>query len=221
MRIIFTLIIFFCGFCSAAQGTFGNIVQHTALELFGEDGAVSSQTIVNHSLEHLNTFFETQEAAGDFMDGLTTLSSNECAPDFSETTKAQDMVLCKEDEACLECYDKAKAKMDFFRRQLGRLNCIYKNTTSFSKNAIAFGDNTSGVHAMAGLAWQKEKATINASLKKLKITYDTRYTEFIQGLKGALQEFDACEKRYGQTDWFQKNGFIYFEFMKERYKRDD
>lgn len=221
MKSIFTLMILLYSVAANAQGTAGNIIQHTAKELFGEDGQITAQTLVNNSIGHLNDFIASNEAGSSFMDAFTTLSSNECAPDFSETSNTRDMVVCSDNEACLECFDKAKAKMDFFRRQLARLNCIYKNTTSFAQNAIAFGDNTSGVHAMAGIAWQKERATINTSLKKLKGTYDAKYTEFIQGLKGALQEFDACEKRYGQPDWFQKSGFIYFEFMKERYRRDD
>lgn len=221
MKQLFILVILLYNFSAQGQGTFGNIVQHSATQIFGDDGEVTAQSIVGNAMGHFNDFIETNDAGSDFMDSFNTLSSNECAPDFSENSQARDMVSCADNEACLECYDKAKAKMDFFRRQLGRLNCIYKNTTSFARNAIAFGDNTSGVHAMAGLAWQKEKATINASLKKLKVTYDTKYTEFIQGLKAALQEFDGCERRYGQPDWFQKSGFIYFEFMKERYKRDD
>jgi hypothetical protein len=34
-------------------------------------------------------------------------------------------------------------------------------------------------------------------------------------------EFNTCENQYGTADWFAKSGFIYFEFMKERYKRND
>ena len=198
----------------------GNIIQHGAAEIFGSDGVVTAQSIVTNSIEHFNDFQETRDAANDFFDSFNTLSSSECSPDFSSNNVGMQGT-CKENETCYECYEKAKSKMDFFRRQLGRLNCIYTNTTGFAKNAIAFGDNTSGVHAMAGLAWQKQKTDINKSLAKLKVTYDTKYTEFISGLKDALKEFNGCELQFGSKDWFDKSGFIYFEFMKERYKRTD
>ena len=216
--LLLSLILCFATMANAQ--TMGNIIQHGAGEIFGDNGVVSGASIISNPMEHLNDFQESRDAAKDFFDSFNTLSSAECSPDFSNTNVGMEAT-CQENEACYTCYESAKTKMDFFRRQLGRLNCIYTNTTTFSKNAIAFGDNTSGVHAMAGLAWQKQKSTINKSLEKLKVTYDTKYIEFIDGLKDALKEFNECELKFGSKDWFDKSGFIYFEFMKERYKRKD
>ena len=218
-KIIFLLSIVIAHNCFAQ--TTSNIVQHAATELFGSDGEINAQSIATNSISHFNNFLQTQNAASDFSDGFATLSETECSPDFSSGNNATMAGTCGENDVCQECYTKAVSNMDFFRRQLARLNCIYQNTKTFTTSAVAFGDNTSGIHAMAGIAWQKQRATIMKSMEKLKVTYDTKYTEFIKGLKDALMEFDACEASYGSPDWFRKNGFIYFEFMKERYKRND
>jgi hypothetical protein len=157
----------------------------------------------------------------DFYNNSNNLAEGECAPDFSTSSAAAMNSTCGSQAACQACYTEAKQKMDFFRRQLARLNCIYKNTTTFSASAISFGDTYSGFHAMSGVAWQAQRIKIMQSLQTLKQTYDRKYLEFIEGLKGSLMEFDACENQYGSGDWFEKSGFIYLEFMTEKYKRND
>jgi hypothetical protein len=218
-KIFFIVIVLFANQCYSQ--TASNIVQHAATEIFGSDGEINAQSIVTNSISHFNDFLGTQNAANDFSGGFETLSETECNPDFSGGNNATMAGTCGENDVCQECYTKATQDMDFYRRQLARLNCIYQNTKNFTTSAVAFGDNTSGIHAMAGIAWQKQRANIMKSMEQLKVTYDTKYTELIKGLKDALMEFDACESQYGNPDWFRKNGFIYFEFMKERYKRND
>jgi hypothetical protein len=150
--------------------------------------------------------------------GFPTLDLSECNPDFSESGEIS-INMCPPESACNECYNSAKEKMDFFRRQLARLNCIYQNTNTFTNSAVAFGDGASTVHAMTALAWQKSRAEILANFETLKGTYDRKYIEFLEGLRAALLEFDACENQYGTGNWYAKTGFIYFDMMKERYKR--
>jgi hypothetical protein len=152
---------------------------------------------------------------------ISPFSIGECTPDFNESSNTRMSYQCAPESPCQNCFTDARDKMNFYRRQLARLNCIYQNTKNFTNSAVAFGDGASGIHAMTAIAWQRERSKIMAGMEGLKRTYDTRYIEFIQGLKAALMEFDACENRYGQGDWYQKSGFIYFEMMKERYKRND
>ncbi|RYY69625.1 MAG: hypothetical protein EOO13_08965 [Chitinophagaceae bacterium] len=159
-------------------------------------------------------------AANDAGD-ISPFSAGECSPDFNESSNARMSYQCAPDSDCQDCFSNAKDKMNFYRRQLARLNCIYQNTKNFTTSAVAFGDGASGIHAMTAIAWQRERSKIMASMERLKATYDGRYLEFLQGLKASLMEFDGCENSYGQGDWYQKSGFIYFEMMKERYKRND
>ena len=105
--------------------------------------------------------------------------------------------------------------------QLGRLWCIYTNTKNFNNAAIAFGDNTSGIHAVTGLSWQYARAGIVETYNHFKGTYDSKYIALIASLQRALMQISSCENAYGEPDWYQRFGFIYYEFMKERYKRID
>lgn len=157
----------------------------------------------------------------DFYNNTQNLSADECAPDFSTSNTARMASTCRGRAECQVCYGEAMRKMDFYRKQLGRMNCIFKNTTHFSHSAISFGDSYSGFHGMSGAAWQVQKAKIRQSLVKLKGTYDGKYTEFITGLDSSLKEFNGCENQFGAGDWYEKSGFIYFEFMKEKYKRNE
>jgi len=181
----------------------------------------SADGAVNNGFSTMSGWIDGFNDVKDLWNSTASLDEGECAPDFTTSGAAQMQRTCNSNAACEDCYSKAVEKMDFFRRQLGRLNCIYTNTTSFSSKAISFGDAYSGFHAMSAAAWQNQKAQILKSLTQLKGTYDRKYIEFIQGLMGALMEFDACENTFGSGDWFAKSGFIYFEFMKERYKRKD
>ena len=198
-------------FCYSAHAQRGSIIQNAA------EAASSANDRIDIILGTVPGIISGGNAVGDF----PTLSAGECAPDFNESSNSRMSYQCAPESECQNCFTDAKDKMNFFRRQLARLNCIYQNTKNFTTSAVAFGDGASGVHAMTAIAWQRERAKINASFDNLKRTYDTRYIEFIQGLKASLMEFDACENRYGQGDWYQKSGFIYFEMMKERYKRND
>lgn len=201
----------------AVLNTNAQIASNIISQMTPANIATATEWIYNH-------FDDMKDAAanpGSIFNNSENLDEGECAPDFSGDVSNSMFATCGENTACKECYKGAMKKMNFFRRQLGRLNCIYKNTTSFSTWAISFGDTYSGFHAMSGAAWQVQKTRILQSLKVLKKTYDTKYLEFINGLHGALLEFDACENEYGSGNWYQKSGFIYFDMMKERYKRND
>ncbi len=200
-----------------AQMAAGDIASNVISQMTPANIATATEWIYDH-------FDEMKDAAanpGSLFNESENLDEAECAPDFSGDVSNSMFATCGENTTCKECYKGAMKKMNFFRRQLGRLNCIYKNTTAFSAWAVSFGDSYSGFHSMSAAAWQVQKTKILQSLKTLKKTYDTKYIEFIKGLGNALMEFDACENEYGSGNWYQKSGFIYFDMMKERYKRND
>ncbi len=198
-------------FCFTAHAQKGSVIQNAA------EISEATNGYIDLILGTVPGIISGGNAAAEF----PTLSAGECSPDFNESSNARMSYQCAPESECQNCFTDARDKMNFFRRQLARLNCIYQNTKNFTTSAVAFGDGASGIHAMTAIAWQNERAKIMASMERLKGTYDTKYIEFIQGLKAALMEFDACENKYGQGDWYQKSGFIYFEMMKERYKRND
>jgi len=126
---------------------------------------------------------------------------------------------CRDNQECSSCYEGAISSLTTVRRSLAQLTCIYSNTKTFIESAIAFGDNASGVHAVSGLAWQAERVGIMESYDGLKEAYDKKYVELMESLEKNLQEIGQCENQYGYEDWYGRFGFIYYEMMKEKYKR--
>ncbi len=129
---------------------------------------------------------------------------------------------CEGRPECQECFIAAKTDLDSTRHRLERLRAIYSSTMSDTKAKIAFADGASAVHGVSALAWQKYKMDITQSVKGLKHAYDNKYAELITQLHTDLQGLSHCEATIMQTpDWYDRFGFIYYQFMKDRYKRID
>ncbi|MBT8185927.1 MAG: hypothetical protein KJN76_13875, partial [Eudoraea sp.] len=124
------------------------------------------------------------------------------------------------DEAC-NCLDRAYIELDKRRLNLERLRIIYSHSMKKIKAGIAFGDNVSGVHGVSGLAWQSQKMIIlKESIPTLNKAYDDKYAEMIEALEENLLEIDRCEKLLGYENWYNHAGFIYYQFMADKYKRN-
>jgi hypothetical protein len=186
-----------------------------------EDAAGEEQGNIDDALDDLNNYLSTIRDIREAYNGMQNFSPGECAPDFSTGGAAMMPSTCNGSPGCAECFGSASNELNFIRRQLGRLQCIYNNTKNFKNSAIAFGDNVSGIHGVTGLAWQNARGEIVASYEHFKQTYDRKYTDMMGSLQRALMSIDGCERRFGLTDWYQRFGFIYFEFMKDKYKRND
>jgi hypothetical protein len=126
---------------------------------------------------------------------------------------------CAESDECRECYEEAVRKIDFNRYYIERARCITAANVKMANSAVAFGDSASGIHAVAGLSWQLQgKPQIEEAVAKLKQTYTTKAAQYLGNLQGALQELGQCEaQHYGETDWYQRYGWIYHNFMKAKY----
>jgi len=186
-----------------------------------EQQSEDNQASMDAALEGLNDFFSIMNSIDDLYAASDALDNGECAPDFNTSGQAMMPSTCAGNRDCGECYRSAVGELNFIRRQLGRLSCIYNNTKNFNNSAIAFGDNASGIHAVTGLSWQYARADIVSTFNHFKGTYDRKYTDMMGALQRALKAIDACESEFGERDWYQRFGFIYFEFMKDKYKRAD
>ncbi len=176
---------------------------------------------INEGLGRLNSMLGTMHSAHELYSATLALDNNECTPDLNVEGNAMMPTRCRPGDPCTECYEHAYNELKFIRRQLARLHCIYSNTRNFNEKAIAFGDNVSGVHAINGLAWQTAKADIVGAYESFKHTYDNKYTGMMESLHKALMDIDGCEKRFGDEGWYARAGFIYFEMMKDKYRRTD
>jgi hypothetical protein len=198
--------------------TVGVHAQDDDLSIGGDNDPAEA---VNDAYENLQGYLDWLEERRNEWNTIQNFEPGACAPDFSASSGAMMASTCVGNPACSECYERAVGELNFIRRQLGRLSCIYSNTKNFNESALAFGDNMSGIHAVTGIAWQNERGGIVAEFNHFKQTYDKKYTDMMGALQRALQSIGTCEMQYGLPDWYQRFGFIYFEFMKDKYKRTD
>ena len=194
--------------------------QHEGNETQREEEA-SDREAIDGAIENLQNYMNWLEERRNEWNTIQNFEPGACAPDFAASGGSMMPSACAGNQACSECYDRAVGELNFIRRQLGRLSCIYSNTKNFNESAIAFGDNMSGIHAVTGAAWQSARGEVVAQFNHFKQTYDNKYTDMIGALQRALQSIGTCEAQYGLPDWYQRFGFIYFEFMKDKYKRVD
>ena len=166
---------------------------------------------------------QVQGAASDLLDSYRALTDmDRTCMDLGDAGAPSVPTSCADSQQCGQCFTDAQRKLDGMRINLERLRCVYTTAVRFANDSIAFGDTTSGIHAVTGLAWQTSKREIQEALEHLKGSYDTKYSQMMPNLRGALEAIGECEARFFQNpDWYSRFGFIYYTFMSDRYKRSD
>ncbi len=127
----------------------------------------------------------------------------------------------QDDSNCAGCFLGAREEFNEVRYLFEQLATIYKCTKTFSSAALSFGDNASGIHGVSGMAWQAERRKIEKSITELEQAYDNKYAELLQSLADSMMKLSECEAKFGVEDWFDRFGYMYFEFIKDKYKRKD
>lgn len=177
---------------------------------------------IDKGVDWLQLGFKFADSARDFGESFTPLDADDARfdPDYSPPGMPDVPISCGEDAECQQCYEKAQHDLNFVRVQLEKLRAIYDSTTTMAKNAMAFGDDVSSIHGMMGLAWQTQKRGIQASVTHMGQTYDGKLRELLATLESQLKKMDECEKQYfNSPDWYNRFGFIYYQFMEARYTR--
>lgn len=160
-------------------------------------------------------------AGGDLWEAFNILDAGECTPDFTQPANALIPSSCSATSGCNDCY---KAALDGFnadRKTLARMMCLYMNTKNFTDKAIAFGNSMASLPGGVGLGWIPAKRNIDNAYTSFKNTYDKKSRELLTSLQKNMMKIDQCEHSYGLKDWYQRFGFMYFEFMQQKYKRPE
>jgi len=78
----------------------------------------------------------------------------------------------------------------------------------------------SGVHGVAGLGWQPERAKIEQSVRDFNKAYNAKHEELAGLLQVALKDIGQCEARHFKVaDWYDRYGFMHYTFMVDRYRQ--
>lgn len=199
----------------------------------GDDASSAVETYVEEVMG-LGEIIEAAEAAESFYEQYTGLG--ECMGAVSEPGMPQIPSMCADAgqlneqsgivtpggrSDCAQCFHEARSEFEETRFLLAKLRLIYTCTNDMAQAAMSFGDDVSGVHAVSGLAWQTERRVIEKSLKEMQQAYDDKYDQLMNRLKVSMMQLDACERQFGLPDWYDRFGYVYFEFMKDRYRRDE
>lgn len=157
--------------------------------------------------------------AMELFDDLTSDDAN-FEPDYNPPGMPEVPISCGGDAECQACYAKAQHELNFLRVQFEKLRAIYDATNKMADNAMKFGDDVSSIHGVMGLAWQTQKRGIQKSVEHLGQTYDKKYTDLLAALERQLKVLADCEaKHFNSPDWYNRFGFIYYQFMAARYSR--
>ncbi len=169
--------------------------------------------------DRLQSHTNLLRSAVDFAGAWTDLSA--CSRLANPPNMPRIPSFCAEDDACASCYESARGDFEETRGVFEQLRTIYQCTKKFTDSAIAFGDNVSGIHAVTGLTWQIERAKINKSVESLQAAYDLKFKQLSGELHASMIDISVCEARFGEPDWYDRFGYMYFEFMQDKYKRAD
>ena len=142
-------------------------------------------------------------------------------PDYNPPGGPQVPSSCDESKiaGCKDCYQSAYENLYKLRGNFEKLRSIKIATEDFTKSSLSFGDSVSGVHGVAGLGWQAERRKIEASFKNFEKIYKAKHQQLSDKLGENLKEIDQCEAQYyGEKDWYNRYGYMYFTFMTDRYR---
>ncbi len=185
------------------------------------EGAENVQESLSSHFGHINNIISTAQAIVDLNNALQTLDEGECQPSFAQDDNALMPTSCDETAGCMNCYERPVQSFTTNRLTLARMWCLYTNTKSFNDKAIAFGNTMSAAVPQSGLGWMNAKKMIDDAYTKFIATYDRKLVEVLGALQNNMKQVATCEQRFGVKDWYQKFGFMYFEMMQMKYKRND
>jgi hypothetical protein len=173
----------------------------------------------------VDKFLKNIKDAEEAGEKLKTLGpkDNEYEPDFGLKGMPELPSLCKNSTKCEACFEQPNADLNSLRFRFEKLRKVNRVTKNMLRDSLSFGDAMAGLAGgLAPLAWAREKAGIRQSEVIFNQRYDAKYAELLAALKQALQAIAQCEEKiFGEQSWYERYGFIYYQFMAGAYQRPD
>lgn len=165
---------------------------------------------------------EIARSFGEFVEEWQALSQADREIDLDPRSLPQLPSSCvgKPSSEC-ECFDRAYRDLQDLQGVFERLRLLGLATKRMVDSAVALGDSVASIGLGAGLGWIAPRMDIQQSMDDFEQIYAAKHAELVDDLYGTLQEIAACEAKLGDRDWYSRAGFIYYELMKERYRRVD
>jgi hypothetical protein len=195
---------------------------HAARAQGGYPAAVASM------LDQLKSFLQRQESVEDFWKSLKALSADEAIPDAGQQgpplpsscldaswktpQNAQHYQDC-------QCMVTAVDKLRKNRQMLEKLRILVANQKAFVNKAIALGNSYAQLHTLLGLQWIGIRThDIEEPYAQFKVISNQKHQQLMAAIEKDLKDIGECEAKLGEPDWYQKFGFVYYEFLYAAYK---
>ena len=173
---------------------------------------------IDEGIERINKAFGTADAVKDYLDKYKNLGN--CLNSTPPPGQPKIPSFCvDETDSCAQCFVSARQKFNDVRYKLDKLQTIYDCTKAYTDAAISFGDNVSSYHGVTGLVWQSKRREVERSIVSLNKSYDSKRVELLDKLNTSLIALDACEQEHGISDWYDRFGVLFYDFLEMRYHR--
>ena len=127
---------------------------------------------------------------------------------------------CAVDPRCSACFAPAYGNLSVVRGKLENNRIVLANYTRRMNAIDDAGRGLGSMHGGLGIVYMQNKVEWDQQRRHIAGIYDERYTALLTDLQAALRGIEACEQAYGNTPgWYDRFGFMYYEFMAARYKR--
>ncbi|MEP6940383.1 MAG: hypothetical protein ABI846_11515 [Rudaea sp.] len=161
---------------------------------------------------------KTVQAAADLYKALTAIDER-MNPNYEPAGAPDVPSQCMENDECKVCYGHAQERLNTTRKGLEKLRGITLYTQAMAKqgeNFISAVGNTGGtVTAMQAVATNQD---VDKTVSDFNSAVRSKREELLGKVKGELQEISACEKQfYKNDDWYNRYGFMYYQFMLAQY----
>jgi hypothetical protein len=184
----------------------------------GYDKAVAAM------LSELKQFLQQQESVEKFWQSLKTLSQSETPPDEARrgpslpSSCVDDAWALPSNPGC-QCMTTAVDKLRKNRQMLEKLRILVANQKNSVDKAIALGNSYAQLHTLMGIQWVGiRKHDIEEPYAQFKQISNQKHQALMDAIQKDLQDVSTCEAKLGERDWYQKFGFMYFEFLYAAYR---
>jgi hypothetical protein len=184
----------------------------------GYDKAVAAM------LGDLKQFLSQQESVDKFWQSLKTLSQSETQPNDAQSgpplpSSCVDNGWALPSNPGCQCMASATDKLRKNRQMLEKLRVLVANQKNFVDKAIALGNSYAQLHTLLGLQWVGiRKHDIEEPYAEFKQISRQKHQGLMDAIQKDLQDVSACEAKLGEPDWYQKSGFMYYEFLYAAYR---
>ena len=184
-------------------------------ELHDKNRREAASWVAGH-FDTLGDVFTAGAAVADLLNQFEALDQRHDV-DLSAANTPRVPSSCAESEGCGSCYEQAQRNLNRVRRTLEQLRVIGVQTKAMKDDAMAVGESFASFPGM-GLGWYAARRDITTGWQGFVNAYNGKYRQLLESLSRALKEVGACEAEYfGQRDWYERFGFIYYEFIQDRY----